>query len=126
MKLKAITFEKAPMIPGLRAGDMITIKCDEPSDAMKGWRAMLRGPALFLVSPPGWAPNDRAGAPGLPCRVHEIARSQCYLHWEGPDNFDEKSIAKYTSEPFGRPAPIDTPEAPSLLAQLPRHQQGDD
>lgn len=124
-KLKAITFLHTPKIPGLRAGDLGTIDCAAPASTLRGWRALVRGPMLFLVSPPGWAPGrnarDAAIAPSDPCSIHQVPLNQCFLHWEGSDG-DVDKVAKYTSEPFGPPPEV--PE-PSLLSQLPPEQMGD-
>ena len=104
LRLNSITFNHAPQIPGIRQGDLVTIKCHEPANAMKGWRAILRGPALLLISPPGWMPGrpphdwDPKGA----CTMHEVARSNCYLHWSGTEVDSEEILkGKFVSPPFG-------------------------
>lgn len=108
LKLYSITFEKSPRIPGLRPGDMITIECENPIGAMKGWRALLRGPSLFLVSPPGWKPNTISTGSqfGEPSLIHEVPRSSCYFHWVG-DDADVDKVGKFSTPPFGKPeAPV--------------------
>lgn len=131
-KLKAITFDKTPRIPGLRAGDMSTITCETPVGSLMGWYAVLRGPSLFLISPPGWHQNEeirRSAKPDAPRQIHEIPRLDCYLHWSGSAD-DNLLDNNYQSEPFG-PAPTAPEAKPSLLDALsdvgvPPHEMGDD
>jgi hypothetical protein len=107
IKLASITFQHAPRIPGLRSGDIVTIECENPSGSMRGWRALLRGPSLFLVSPPGWNPRDqdRVGKFGDPTLIHEVPRATCYFHWIGEDK-DVEKVAKFDSPPFGVPGVV--------------------
>lgn len=66
-----------------------TFKLAEPVEAIRKWRVLLRGPALFLVSPAGDAV--------------EFARSRCTLSWSGVlDTAVLKDVANYTSEPMER------------------------
>ena len=134
MKLKTITFETSPRLPGLRAGEMITLKTDEPGDTLAGWRAIIRGPSVFFVSPPGYVTGRtrREWDPAGPCIMHEVPRAQCYFQWEGsPDEIATIIKASYETPPFG-PAPKPVADVVSagagkgsILAQLEPHQIGD-
>ncbi len=132
MKLVSITFESAPRIPGIRPGDMSTIKCAQPEGAMRGWRVAIRGASVFFISPAGWEQGktfmqwDPKKAP----TIHEVPRASCFFQWDGfPDEIDAlMKSGKHDSEPFG--AAFEKPvveEAPkSILAQLDPSQMGDE
>lgn len=131
MKLVSITFESAPKLPGIRPGDLCTINCDRPDGAMRGWRVMIRGAAIFFVSPAGFQTNvsPMAWDKTKPPIVHEVPRANCYLQWSGPSSpadIDTLVKSKYDSEPLGEPFEVVVPEAPkSILAQLDPSQMGD-
>lgn len=122
--LEAITFKQAPNIPGIRAGAIVTIEVFNPVDSMRNWRAHVRGPAVYLVSPPGWTNGrnpsgfDKDG----PCTIVELPRTECYLKFRGQSASDIDALVKsgkYDSEPFGKPAPIVVPqEDAGFLSQL--------
>lgn len=128
LKLKKVTFAETPKIPGLRPGAVNEVNVDEPHPSLRGWRFLIRGAAVFLISPPGWkvgsnAPHEPEA--GATCTMFEIPRIKCFLHWDG-DDVDVEKVAKYTSDPFGGPWPPKTEDKPaSLLAQLPADQMGD-
>lgn len=128
LKLISITFEHAPKIPGVRSGDMTTVNCYEPSDALRNWRVIMRGPSLFFVSPAGWWPgrNPSEFDPKGPCRVHEVPRASCYLHWTGSDSDIDAVIVKgkFESPPFAR-EPEPTPAPERILDKLDPSQLGD-
>lgn len=129
MKLTKITFNQTPRIPGLRAGDVSELDCENPAGALKDWRIFLRGPSVFLVSPPGWKNNERNARerdPKGPVIIHEISRSTACLHWSGDETEIEAVLraSKYETEPLGfKPAPV-TDDKP-ILAQIPANQIGD-
>ncbi len=81
-------------------GNLSNIICDLPDHRVRGWRILLRGPAVFLVTPPGWKPGlpaparDSAG----PITVYEVPRSQCVIRWEGVDGID--NVAKHDTPPM--------------------------
>lgn len=106
LALRSITFKSAPRIPGIRPGDVSELVCDNPTEAMKGWHAIVRGSVVLLVSPPGWRPGSytRESQGVGPRRIHEIPRNNCFLYFEG-DLDDTKfvmDISKtFTSTPFG-------------------------
>lgn len=105
LKLKSITFANTPKFPGLRQNDVVTIQClkDGP---LRGFRASVRGPAVFLISPPGW---DRDQSPSRwdpkgPVTIYEVPRAECAFQWEGmPADIDTILKGKYESPPFGLP-----------------------
>lgn len=130
MKLKEITFESTPRIPGMRAGDLQTISCDTPLDALRGWHLEIKGASVFLVSPPGYKkgqPRNAETEVSGECVVVEVPRINCYLHWQGHMK-DMGKVANYVSEPFGYkpPEPDAAPATGSLLAQLDPSQVGDE
>jgi hypothetical protein len=131
MKLVSITFETAPRIPGIRPGDMVTIKCDQPEGAMRGWSVSIRGASVFFISPPGWKQGethsqwDKRKNPVM----HEVPRSGCYFQWDGVrDEIDAfMKSGKYDSAPFGTPFDQPAEEPPkSILGQLDPSQMGDE
>lgn len=77
MKLLSISpFQSLPM-PGLRhRGGAIV----PGVDAYRDWIASVRGPSVFLISPPGWVPGS--ASTGTARQVFEIPRSHCHLQWE--------------------------------------------
>ncbi len=117
LRLTGITFKHAPNIPGLRPGDMIAIQTDNPPDSLKGWRALVRGSSLFLISPDGWSKDANArrnAKPGDPNVFCQVPMSLCFLHWSGvPADVD--SIAKFTSPPFEAPKPAVPVEDQALV-----------
>lgn len=80
-------------------GSLGNVVCDRPAHNMRGWRILLRGPAVLLVSPPGWEPGV---APpmrkGTAVAIYELPRSQCVLRWEGADGID--AIQKHDTPPM--------------------------
>lgn len=67
-------------LPGLRPGNLITF---EPGKGPYGdWRVHVRGPSVYLVSPPGWGPGlVPANYKGTDRRIYEVPRTHCYLGW---------------------------------------------
>lgn len=90
LKLDKVTFLSTPAIPGIRAGDLSTVTCDNPAGALVGWRIVLQGKAMFLVSPPGWtvqtATSPHARKKDGPVLIHEIPRDNVFLHWTADDD----------------------------------------
>ena len=77
-------------------GNVGNIVIDRPDNRMQGWRIFVRGPAVLLVSPPGWSQGlARALWSGTAVSIYEIDRRNCVLRWEGLDEID--SIQKYDS-----------------------------
>jgi hypothetical protein len=128
-KLKSITFIHTPKAPGLRAGDLSTVDLENPHGALLGWRALIRGPMLFLVSPPGWTQTNqmRNADPSGPRRTVQSPISNCFFMWDGDEADVSKAVAVYTSDPFGPPpeAVLVDKSGGSLLDQLPVDQKGD-
>lgn len=129
MKIKSITFDRSPRIPGLRAGDLVTVECENPPEALKDWRVILRGPTLFLISPIGWCgkPRSQWDTKAGPVTVAEVPREHCCLQWTADNEADIETVLKGgrfdAQPPLGwKPAP---PEEKSLLAQLPASAMGD-
>lgn len=86
-----------------RLGHLGYVDMSQPADKLLGWKLSLRGPAVYLVSPPGWAPNKlRAHErdPKGPHLVIEVPRTDVVLYWEGDASVD--ALAKYDSPPMER------------------------
>lgn len=120
-KLISLTFTATPRIPGLRAGDFVTIECDNPATSLRDWRAVVRPGLVFLISPPGWAPNNasepRRRDPKGPRAVVQLAAGDVTLMWqaEDADLEDTYKCGKYESQPFGwKPAPTIV-EEPAII-----------
>lgn len=113
LKLKKITFDNAPRIPGVRAGDLGVIDLENPN-ALQGWKVVIKGAVIVLISPPGWMSGRpaRDWDPQKPCLIHEIPRATCYLHWEGDETTLDQIGKNYTSEPFGKPIVVEPAPAP--------------
>lgn len=127
MKIKSITFDRSPRIPGLRAGDLVTVECDNPG-ALVDWRIVLRGPTLFLISPPGWCtkPRSQWDAKG-PIVIAQMPLEHCSIQWFAEGEADIEAVLKggrYDApQPLGWRPPV--VEEKSLLGQLPPGQMGD-
>jgi len=131
MKLNKITFARIPALPGIRAGDLSSLDLDNPAAPLRGWRLALRGPSVFLISPPGWTtatqttPQNRN--PNGPVVVHQIPAAEVFFHWEGPaadiDALLKGGLSKFESQPFGPPTPVASDKP--ILEQIPPGQTGD-
>ena len=83
-------------------GNVGNIVVDRPDVRMQGWRILVRGPSVLLVSPIGWAPGlAPALRVGSSVVIYEIDRRNCVLRWEGLDGID--SIQKYDSPEMWTP-----------------------
>ena len=78
-----------------------TIRASQPTDTVIGWSISIRGPAVFLVSPPGWAPGVAPDLRREGGEVHafEIARSACTLEWV---DAELDKVQKFDAPPFKR------------------------
>lgn len=65
-----------------------TINFESPVDSVLGWRVLVRGPAVILLSPKG--------------QGYEFARSACVLAWDSAKPEDYDKLVNYTSEPLAR------------------------
>lgn len=134
MKLKAIKFDKPPDFPGLPLRSGRLVECDNPPEVMYGFRCVVRGGSVFLISPPGWRNGTGGGRlvsgtwqvgddPRAPRVAFETPRAEVQLMWgfeSGEDPHREiAEFAKrgfYESDPFDKARPT---EQNSLLAQIP-------
>lgn len=131
MKLASLSFKAIPRLPGVRPGDLVTIECDKPTEALKGWSVSVRGQQVFLVSPPGWVRDQSVKNRDMkgPVTIFEIPRAEVIFMWSCMPDEVEASLkgGKYDSEPFGPPPapliPIDAEK--SILAQIPPNEIGD-
>ena len=131
IKLAGLTFDRSPRIPGVRAGDLISIDFDTiNSGPLVGWQISIRPGALFFISPPGWenrnATSPHTRDPKAPVNVYEVPRTDVFLHWtcditEVPEVLKS---GKYDGAPLG-PPPIIIEPSKSILATLPPSQRGD-
>lgn len=107
LKLKSITFDQAPSIPGVRAGVGGKIECLNPTEPMRGWRAVIKGAMLVLVSPSGWksGKQPREWEKDGPVQAWESPRANCHLQWEADASDDVVAMLSkgFISEPFGKP-----------------------
>lgn len=138
MKLKAIQFDKPPTFPGLPLRSGLVLECDNPHDILRGFRAVIRGGSVFLVSAPGWR-NGTGGArfvdgahmvgddPRAPRQTFEIPRANVQLMWgHDPGEEPAASIADFMKKGFYESEPFDKPrqtEQNSLLAQIPAKEE---
>jgi len=78
-RLDAISFLRSPQ--GL--GSLTRIDVDRPAGNVVGWSASIRGPAVFLVSPPGWERGQQEAQRKHdgPRKVIEVPRAECHLEW---------------------------------------------
>src|SRR5678815_5073322 len=104
MKLVSISFNALPRMPGMRPGDLITIECVKPGEALRDWHISIRGQQVFLVSPAGWS-RDRTSArdPKGTVVVFEVPRADVTFQWQGSADEVEAILksGKYDSEPLG-------------------------
>jgi hypothetical protein len=129
MKLKQVTFDRVPKLPGIRPGDLTTLDCANPG-VLKDWRIILRGQSMYLVSPVGWTHNENRGTrrdPKGPVTMYEIPRADVFLQWDVADEAEIEAVlkgGKYESEPLGfKPALVEADKP--ILAQIPANQVGD-
>lgn len=133
MKLVSITFKQTPRLSGLRADATSSLDIDNVQGSLYGWRILVRGPMLYLVSPKGWT-KQTATQPRLrdkngPRVVHAIPTADAYLQWLVDDNEIDavtKGGLKYDTDELGPKTPIliEDDEA-SILAKIPPHDLGD-
>lgn len=96
-------------LPADRSTDLAFLRAIDfrhPVDQVLGWRVLVRGPAIILVTPDG---HPKPGG-------YEFARAACTLRWDSATVQDYDKITTWTSEPLERAkAPsipdIDTPKA---------------
>lgn len=104
--MKIITVNiTAPQLPGL--ANVTLVKSLEPEGKFAGWQVSIRGPLLFLVSPPGWAEGNRVGLPlherkGKQRRAFAIPLTSCVVQWEIDDVAELDKCQKHDGEVFQR------------------------
>jgi hypothetical protein len=81
---KLISIRIDESLPHLGTLGLINLAAAEPLTKLHGWSVAVRGPAVFLVSPPGWdgATPYYQLKPTGPVRVMEVPRAKCVLQWE--------------------------------------------
>ena len=87
-----------------------------------GWQVVIRGAALFLVSPAGWSMTKPAAAwdRNGPRRFFEVPRAKVCLEWESDDFATlEKTLNRYDSEPMVRK----DPEPSGTEMRMPREDE---
>lgn len=104
MRLISIQFPALPMF-----GNLGHVTIEDPSSKfeVRGFVVAIRGPAVFLVSPPGWTYRNQPIAllGSGPRRFFEVARADCIEQWEGLLE-DVDAVTKYTSGPIGTVAEV--------------------
>lgn len=132
LKLCNMTFVHAPpRMPGIRAGDLTFIDCENVSGALMGWTLSIRGQTLYMISPPGWthatANDPPRRDPNGPRFVQQIPLNNVFFGWQGDaDGLDTlmKGGKWDAPNPLGwRPVVIETNKP--LLSQVPPGQMGD-
>ena len=131
MKLITITFGNTPRLPGLRPAETGHIECDKPSDALRGWKLVIRGQQIYFVSPPGWVrdQNQKRRDGKGPVTVHgPVPMNDVYLQWQAEDAVELEAVLKtgkpWESPAFGwQPAPVAADKP--ILEQIPVGQMGD-
>src|SRR6266542_2292937 len=138
MKLKAIQFNTPPTFRSLPLRGGMIIELQEPHDNLRGFRCLIRGSSLFLISPPGWRFGALSASfvdgahrcgddPKAPRVAFEVPRAECDLQWifePGEDEVaalnDYLKAGRYESEPFDKPRIPDQDQGmKSLLSQVP-------
>jgi hypothetical protein len=103
MRLVSISWRTAPILIGLRVPP--TLDVGKTSGPFAGWRVIVSGPTLMIVSPLGWdrdTPNERT--------VFETPRNEATLRWAfGAD--EEDGTVREWQQAEERPAGIDSPAA---------------
>lgn len=95
MKLISITPHHSITVPGFRSGAGLSVDLTDAKWA--GWQLHARGPAIFLVSPPGW---DRGQQTQSSTRaVFELPRSACYCTWSFDAGDELDGVAKWSPPP---------------------------
>jgi len=144
MKLKAIQFNTPPTFPPLPLRGGRIFECQEPHGTLRGFRCIIRGSSLFLVSPPGWKVGAHEAKlvdgsyvvgddPKAARTAFEVPRAECEFSWTfepGEDPVEALSnfakAGRYESEPFDKPSAPDQDQgvqAKSLLAQVPDEEK---
>jgi hypothetical protein len=84
-------------------GNLSVITLDAPDHRLRGWKVCVRGPAVFLVSPPGWTATPTGGERPTtgPVTVIEVPRISCVMRWQDADSVD--TAQKYDSPPMWTP-----------------------
>lgn len=113
MTLKLLGF-KLSCAPLYKVGNINTVTIESTSvnpGVLHGWRLLLRGPTVYLVSPPGFTSGGKPhefDAKG-PRMVQSIPRSEVLLTWslegEGDPVAVIDKLVNWDSEPFGIAAP---------------------
>lgn len=103
MKLTSLRFLTGnPPLPGFR---------EIGKGQYERWTVHVRGPAVFLVSPPGWHLGKPAS--GSNRVAHEVPRTSCAITWDIEDGEDLKATGTW-SPPACRidHTPLDHEHAP--------------
>lgn len=88
MKLVSVQFSGSPLE---YLGNVLRVRINDPEDRFRGFRVAVRGPVVYLVSPPGW----RQGQPlhtfkkNGPVRAWEVPRAHCQLMFDEMASIEE-------------------------------------
>lgn len=95
MILAAIHFLSGARIHGLPNITMIDLR-DPGRHSLDGWSAYVRGPAVFIISPPGWKYGvSKDGWIGTSREMFEVPRDKVCLQWAGVVG-DIESVGKWS------------------------------
>lgn len=98
-KLISITFLPLPMFHGR---SLTLVRCQAPEPSLLGWRLSLRGPTVWLISPPGWVygkPREALAQKGSRT-AYSVPTASCILRWEIGAMEDVDKLSKYDSDAF--------------------------
>lgn len=92
MKLTAVTPITSVPILGIRPSMSNTTRI-RPEDPMwAGWSISAKGPAVFIVSPPGWKLGTQQ-RDGTDRQVCELPRTHCVLEWSAAEGEQVGEVA---------------------------------
>lgn len=111
MKLAVVRPFEALSLPGVRATGTMTIVPGK--EGFRDWFAHVRGPSVFLVSPPGFMQDDPKSQAR---RVYEVPRSHCHLGWDVDDGDTLQSLVNWSPTCASCDHPLAITEGPHCAA----------
>jgi len=100
--------------PGMRPGQLSTFEVGRGKFA--DWRVHVRGPQVFLESPPGWQVSGAIDRTSTKRRVFELPRNEVFLCWDKGEDDDLRDFVNWSPpearDPIAAPNPM-----PGVLAE---------
>lgn len=106
MKLLSLTPLPGATILGMRVSATMVFRLNEAKWA--GWSFHIRGPLVFIETPPGWQVGSQARV-GTERQVGQLPISQCYLEWRRESGDTLEQTSKYS---------IDVPEPKLAVVEM--------